>query len=462
VYYGNGVIAKDLTQAAWKKSRSDRIVVGAPVTQPDFTLSATSPNSVSSVSGGTTVSTVTVTPQNGFADPVTLSANGLPTGVTAGFSPNPTTAASTLTLTVNAGVAAGTYPITVTGSSATLTRTTTLSLTVSAGVRLGSAFTPGNLVVYRLGDGTSALSGAATAAFLDEYTTGGTLVQSLPLPTTVSGSNQPLTNSGSATSEGALARSADGRYLTFAGYGAAPGTASIASSTSATTARIIGRVEASGVGDTSTRITDAFSGNNVRAAVTNDGSSFWVVGATSGVRYVTLGSTGSSSDISTTPANLRTVNIFGGQLYVTSGSGTLRYGSVGAGLPTTGGQAIAGLPGFSASSGSPYSFFFADLSASVAGLDTLYIADDTPGTLQKYSLVSGSWTANGTVSTANLRGLTASVSGTTVTLYGSTPTAIFKLTDSSGYNATSNGGFSSLASAGTNTAFRGIAFAPQP
>src|SRR5215831_12409885 len=67
--------------------------------------------------------------------------------------------------------------------------------------------TPGNLVVLRLGDGTGALSSAASAVFLDEKTTAGTAVQSLGLPTAVSGSNRILTESGSATSEGALNRS---------------------------------------------------------------------------------------------------------------------------------------------------------------------------------------------------------------------------------------------------------------
>ena len=67
-------------------------------------------------------------------------------------------------------------------------------------------FTPGNLVVLRVGDGSSTLSNASTAIFLDEYTTDGTLVQSVDIPT--SGENL-LTNSGSATSEGQLTLSPD-------------------------------------------------------------------------------------------------------------------------------------------------------------------------------------------------------------------------------------------------------------
>ncbi len=91
-----------------------------------------------------------------------------------------------------------------------------------------AGFTAGNIVVARLGDGGGALSGAAAPVFLDEYTPAGALVQTIPLPTGVAGANRRLTMSGSAASEGALALSADGRYLTLAGYDADPGTAGVA------------------------------------------------------------------------------------------------------------------------------------------------------------------------------------------------------------------------------------------
>src|SRR3954462_521714 len=70
-----------------------------------------------------------------------------------------------------------------------------------------AAFGLGDLVVVRGGDGSAALNSNATATFLDEYTPGGVFVQSIPLPTSLSGLNQPFTLSGSATSEGFLALS---------------------------------------------------------------------------------------------------------------------------------------------------------------------------------------------------------------------------------------------------------------
>ena len=85
-----------------------------------------------------------------------------------------------------------------------------------------AAFTPGNIVVYRVGDGAAALGSTATAVILDEYTPAGVFVQSIAMPLVVAGTNQRLTASGSATTEGFLSRSQDGQYLIVPGYDAAP------------------------------------------------------------------------------------------------------------------------------------------------------------------------------------------------------------------------------------------------
>src|SRR5271167_261026 len=73
-------------------------------------------------------------------------------------------------------------------------------------------FAPGDIDVYRVGDGTATLATTGNAVFLDEYTPDGTLSQSIALPTTVSGSNNQLIASGTAGSEGLLTRSANGQY----------------------------------------------------------------------------------------------------------------------------------------------------------------------------------------------------------------------------------------------------------
>ena len=103
-----------------------------------------------------------------------------------------------------------------------------------------SPFTQGNIVVLRVGDGSAALTNASTASFIDEYTTSGTFVQSIAIPTT--GLNK-LTNAGTSGTEGLINLSPDGQYLTLAGYDIAPGTASIAATTFAVAKRKLLRVE---------------------------------------------------------------------------------------------------------------------------------------------------------------------------------------------------------------------------
>src|SRR5467141_2951965 len=62
---------------------------------PNYTLSA-SPTSLSITQGSGGTATVTVTPLNGFSGSVSLSVSGLPSGVSASFSPNPATTTSTM------------------------------------------------------------------------------------------------------------------------------------------------------------------------------------------------------------------------------------------------------------------------------------------------------------------------------------------------------------------------------
>ena len=228
---------------------------------------------------------------------------------------------------------------------------------------------------------------------------------------------------------------------------------------------------AAGNVDSTTALVDAASGNNPRSAVSTNGVDFWFAGASGGVRYTTLGSS-TSSQLSTTVANLRQVQIFGSQLFVFDSSGSaVRLGAVGAGVPMVSGQTIVNLPGISAGTGSPYGFFFADLDVATSGLDTLYIADDSIG-LSKYSLVAGVWTSNGSIGSSAdaYRGLTGIVLGQSVTLFatrkGGSAAAgggeLVSLVDASGYNGAFSSAPSILATSSVNTAFRGVALAAKP
>ena len=92
-------------------------------------------------------------------------------------------------------------------------------------------------------------STAATAVFLDEIViSGGAVRTTLALPT----SGAAVTQSGTATSEGGITRSADGRCILVSGYAAAPGTAAIATSSSTTNKRVAAVVFVDGTVDAST------------------------------------------------------------------------------------------------------------------------------------------------------------------------------------------------------------------
>jgi len=112
------------------------LTVQAPAT-PNFTISA-SPASLTVKPSGTGTSTITITSQNSFSSPTTLSASGLPSGVTATFSANPVTppangtVTSILTLTASDGATLGTSTVTVTGASGSLNHSTTIALTVGS------------------------------------------------------------------------------------------------------------------------------------------------------------------------------------------------------------------------------------------------------------------------------------------------------------------------------------------
>lgn len=118
---------------------------------PNFSLSA-SPSSVSATQGGNGSSTVTVTPSGGFTGSVTLSASGLPSGVTAAFGTNPTTSTSSVTFTASATAATGTFTVTITGVNGSLSHSTTVSLTVNpsgASPNFTIAASPSTLAVTR-------------------------------------------------------------------------------------------------------------------------------------------------------------------------------------------------------------------------------------------------------------------------------------------------------------------------
>ena len=101
------------------------------IATPAFTISPSS-TSITLNQSATTITYIYMSAQGGFSAPVTFSASGLPNGVTASFSPNPSTYSTTMTLTSSGTAASGASTFAITGTSGGLTATANVNLTVNA------------------------------------------------------------------------------------------------------------------------------------------------------------------------------------------------------------------------------------------------------------------------------------------------------------------------------------------
>lgn len=194
---------------------------------PDFSISA-SPSSRTVTQGGGTSYTATVTSTNGFASATTLSVSGLPSGASAGFSPNPVTPpangsmGSTLSVTTSGSTPPGTYTLTITGTSGSLSHGTNVTLVVQSAVVPDFTITasPGSQTVTQ-GGGTSY---TATITSVNGFSSATTLsVSGLPSGGGGSFSPNPVTppagaSAGSTLSVTTAASTPPGTYtLTITG-----------------------------------------------------------------------------------------------------------------------------------------------------------------------------------------------------------------------------------------------------
>jgi hypothetical protein len=323
-------------------------------------------------------------------------------------------------------------------------------MTIVVLVALAQAqFFPGNLAVFRAGDGTQTLANTGNSIFVDQFTPGGSRVNSLAIP--ASGVSA-LIVSGSATSEGALALSADGRYLTFAGYNTGfPYGSSLPDTQSSDVARGVGCLDANGNYTLAATTSTFFNKSNVRAAVSDGAGNYWAAGANSGTVY--MGNNAAAGAVQTAVANTRVLNIINGNLYFSTGSGT--YGIYEFdGTPS--GGATASLVIATGASSSPYGFA---INGTVA-----YIADDgssAPG-IRRYDYNGATWTLSytlGTGGSSGARGLAVDFSGADPVIYATTGESsanrLIAITDT---GATST--FVTLDTAAAKTVFRGVAFTP--
>ena len=358
---------------------------------------------------------------------------------------------------------------------------------IAASAANAGVFTAGNLLVSRYGDGLTAPSTAAAAVAINEYTTAAgqsSAVQSIAFATT--GANQ-FTDSGNATSNGYL--NTYNGYVAISGYNAAAGTASVAGSNNKavqvldSTGNVVNRAVFP-TGGAAGSPPSPFSGNNIRSAIATSATNFYATGTSAGspntggawynngTSYTQVSSTATGQ-----PTNVRNVGIFGGQLYASAASGTnLGVVAIGSGLTTSANQTSTLF--INAGTGaSTYGFVMFDTNQD-GGVDLAYLADDRTtagGGLQKWMLVSGTWTQSwsrlvnstgtlsGTAATgfAGIRGLTGTwdaVNG--AQLYATTTEATNNRLISIVDNGSTPTLATNLASAGTNYVFRGVAFTP--
>ena len=255
-----------------------------------------------------------------------------------------------------------------------------------AGNSSASAFTAGNLAVLRIGDGSETLGSSGNSLFIDQFTTNGTLAGSIAIPDNAANA---LVVSGSASSEGALTRSADGRLLVIGGYNIALTNAatlgsSLANASGAGAPRAIGVVDALGnfalVGVT----TNQYGGNNMRSGTTDGRGNYWGAGASSGTFYFGCGPT---NTIQTNVVNSIVVQDLGGNLYFSTAKTTPGIWKIRGTpkVPVTNSAVFLS----AGSKASPYAFAFN------GSATTAYIADDTlkgVGGIQRWDFTGGAWT----------------------------------------------------------------------
>jgi hypothetical protein len=164
--------------------------------------------------GGT--DTITVTPVNGFSSGVALAATGLPTGVTASFSPNPTTTSSSvLTLTAaSTATVGGPVTVTITGTSGTLSQTTTIALTVNAAPGFTLAPSPTTVTINQGATATSTLTLTDVGGFSGSVTLAAT---GLPAGVTASYSVNPATATSIVTFTATSAATTGNATITITG-----------------------------------------------------------------------------------------------------------------------------------------------------------------------------------------------------------------------------------------------------
>src|ERR1039457_6920945 len=239
---------------------------------PGFSLQTT-PAAVNVTQGGTAAASIAVEPANGFSSTLNLTVSGLPSGVTASFSPAGTTTVSTLSFVASASAAVGATTVTVTGKSGSLSATVAITLTVAAPANFSLAASASTLSVAQGASATDTITVTPKSGF-----SGKVALTTSGLPNGVTASFNPATTASTST-------------VTF--------TAALAATTGTTTVTVTG--------------TAGTLSASVTVSVTVKGAPSVTLGAAPASLSVTQGTSGSST-ITVTP-----VNGFTGAVSLTAG-----------------------------------------------------------------------------------------------------------------------------------------------
>ncbi|MGB9377668.1 MAG: S8 family serine peptidase [Mycobacteriales bacterium] len=167
-------------------------------TAPGFTVSA-APSSVTVAPGGSASYTVSVGAVNGFTADVSLALSGL-TATQAGWTFAPQivqggAGTSQLVVTTSGSIAPGSYPLTVSATSGTTTRTVPLTLVVPQPPDFTMSVSPVTVTVTRGNSGKFTISFAAVAGFVGNVTLSRS---ALPAGSTSTWSKNPVAVPGSS------------------------------------------------------------------------------------------------------------------------------------------------------------------------------------------------------------------------------------------------------------------------
>jgi hypothetical protein len=358
---------------------------------------------------------------------------------------------------------AGLYSVIVSNSFSAATGGP-VALTVTGSLQLYET----NLVVIRVGEGNLGLSVNGSPLSLDQFTPGGSYVNTVAIPNdgpsglvAIGWDNINGVNSGSTTGS-CLTRSRDGRFLVVAGYHTNLNYgASLAGSLAAEVPRGIGLVDSFGQYTMPVASADAaFDQTYWRAAITDGTNNYWGAGGKSGVYY--FGFDAPAAVVQNAWPNLRSLALFNGDIYgagaVNGLNGVLKLD----GMPTTAATTTNIL--FAGSSGT------FDLMVSPDG-NLIYVADQRAvgnnGGLQRWHFNGSTWTLDYTLTTGfgNLgpRYVTGDFSGPNPILYVTSNDQTFDNNRLIRVEDTGAGSAGvTLAYAGLNQTFRGLHFGPVP